>query len=154
MSDLYGRDILAWSEHQAALLRRRAAGQLVNEAELDWPNIAEEIESLGKNQSRELSSRIATILVHLMKLQASPASAPHAGWRDTILEQRDEIDRLLADAPSLRARVPSIIAAEMDRARRRAEAALEAYPRCYRIHNRSGARVMAAVMSVQAAYLD
>ena len=79
MSDLYGRDILAWSEHQAALLRRRAAGQLVNEAELDWPNIAEEIESLGKNQSRELSSRIATILVHLMKLQASPASAPHAG---------------------------------------------------------------------------
>lgn len=100
---------------------------MVNEAELDWPNIAEEIESLGKNQSRELSSRIATILVHLMKLQASPASAPHAGWRDTILEQRDEIDRLLADAPSLRVRVPSIIAAEMDRARRRAEAALEAY---------------------------
>jgi hypothetical protein len=127
MSDLYDADILQWSEHQAALLRRRAAGELVNEADLDWPNIAEEIESLGKSQSRELSSRIATILLHLMKLQASPAGAPRAGWRDTILEQRDEIERLLADAPSLRARIPGTIAAEMDRAKRRAEAALAEY---------------------------
>lgn len=127
MSDLYDADILQWSEHQAALLRRRAAGELVNEADLDWPNIAEEIESLGKSQSRELSSRIATILLHLMKLQASPASAPRAGWRDTILEQRDEIERLLADAPSLRARIPGTIVAEMDRAKRRAEAALAEY---------------------------
>ena len=114
---------LQWSDHQAALLRRRAAGELVDEAELDWPNIAEEIESLGKSQSRELSSRIVTIILHLMKLQASLAAAPRAGWRDTILEQRDEIERLLADAPSLRARIPSTIAAEMQRARRRAEAA-------------------------------
>jgi hypothetical protein len=82
---------------------------------------------LGKSQSRELSSRIATILLHLMKLQASPAGAPRAGWRDTILEQRDEIERLLADAPSLRARIPGTIAAEMDRAKRRAEAALAEY---------------------------
>ena len=82
---------------------------------------------MGKSQSRELSSRIATIILHLMKLQASPAAAPRAGWRDTILEQRDEIERLLADAPSLRARIPSTIAAEMQRARRRAEAALAEY---------------------------
>ena len=127
MTDLYDTDILQWSDHQAALLRRRAAGELVNEAELDWPNIAEEIESLGKSQSRELSSRIATIILHLLKLQASPAAAPRAGWRDTILEQRDEIERLLADAPSLRAHIPSTIAVEMQRARRRAEAALAEY---------------------------
>ena len=57
MSDLYDADILQWSEHQAALLRRRAAGELVNEADLDWPNIAEEIESLGKSQSRELGRK-------------------------------------------------------------------------------------------------
>ena len=127
MSDLYDADILQWSEHQAALLRRRAAGELVNEADLDWPNIAEEIESLGKSQSRELSSRIATILLHLMKLQASPAGAPRAGWRDTILEQRDEIERLLADAPSLRARIPGVVVAETDRAKRRAAAAPAEY---------------------------
>jgi hypothetical protein len=48
----YDTDVLLWSEHQASLLRRRAAGELVNDAELDWPNIAEEIESLGKSVAR------------------------------------------------------------------------------------------------------
>src|SRR5690348_4666817 len=42
MSD-YDTDILTWSERQAALLRRRAAGELINDADLDWLNIAEEI---------------------------------------------------------------------------------------------------------------
>jgi len=51
MNDLYDEDIVLWSERQGELLRRRAAGELVNEAELDWPNIAEEIESVGNEQS-------------------------------------------------------------------------------------------------------
>jgi len=45
--NLYDRDVVAWSEQQAALLRRRAPGELVNDADLDWPNTAEEIESVG-----------------------------------------------------------------------------------------------------------
>jgi len=44
----YDTDVLLWSEHQAGLLRRRAAGELVNDAELDWHNIAEEIESVAR----------------------------------------------------------------------------------------------------------
>ena len=35
---LYGRDALAWSEQQAALLRRLAAGERLNEA-VDWANV-------------------------------------------------------------------------------------------------------------------
>ncbi len=35
MSD-YDSDILEWSEHQAALLKRRAAGEFVNESDLEW----------------------------------------------------------------------------------------------------------------------
>ena len=46
MNDLYDEDFVAWSERQAALLRRRAAGELVNDAEIDWTNVAEEIEAL------------------------------------------------------------------------------------------------------------
>ena len=42
-SNLYDTDILTWSERQAELLRRRATGELVNYADLDWPNIAEEV---------------------------------------------------------------------------------------------------------------
>jgi hypothetical protein len=40
MSDIYNADILEWFEGQAALLRRLAAGERVNDADLDWPNIA------------------------------------------------------------------------------------------------------------------
>lgn len=48
MSD-YDTDILTWSAQQSALLRRRAAGELVNDADLDWTNIAEEIEAVGQS---------------------------------------------------------------------------------------------------------
>ena len=51
MSD-YEADILTWSEQQAALLHRIARGELVNSAELDWPNIAEEIESADRAAAR------------------------------------------------------------------------------------------------------
>ena len=55
MSD-YDSDILIWSERQADLLRRRAAGELVNDAALDWPNIAEEIEDVGRSQLNAVES--------------------------------------------------------------------------------------------------
>ena len=63
MSD-YDTDILLWSERQAELLRRRAAGELVNEAALDWPNIAEEIESVGNEQLHAVTSLLVQALTH------------------------------------------------------------------------------------------
>ena len=101
MSDLYDTDFVLWAKSQAELLRLRAAGKLANEAEVDWSNIAEEIESLGKSDQRELRNRVRTILTHLIKLQASPAAEPRAGWRATILEQRAELRVVLDDSPSL-----------------------------------------------------
>ncbi len=112
MDALYDIDLLLWSEHQAALLRRLAAGETINES-LDWQNIAEEIEALGKSQARELASRIGTILEHLIKLLASPATDPRAGWRSTIRRERREIGLLLADAPSLRQTVAGVIEREL-----------------------------------------
>jgi hypothetical protein len=120
----YDADILVWSERQAELLRRRAAGELINEADLDWPNIAEEIEALGKSDRRELRNRIATLLDHLIRLQASPATDPRAGWRKTVREQRRGIQTLLADSPSLRSTVPDVIEAELNGAREEAMASL------------------------------
>jgi Domain of unknown function DUF29 len=116
MSDLYDTDILLWSEQQAGLLRRLAAGEHINDS-ADWQNIAEEIEALGKSQARELASRIATVLEHLIKLQTSPALDPRAAWRSTIRRERREIERLLADAPSLRPTVPAVIERELASAR-------------------------------------
>jgi Domain of unknown function DUF29 len=54
MSDLYETDLAAWAEEQARALRRRAAN------EIDWDNIAEEIESVAAAQKREVRSRLSS----------------------------------------------------------------------------------------------
>ncbi len=127
MDGLYEADTLLWSTHQAALLRRRAAGKLVNESDIDWANVAEEIEHLGNSLRRELASRISTILIHLMKLQASPATDRRRGWVETILQQRGEIPRVLKEAPSLRPAIATVLAEETDAARKRTRLSLAAF---------------------------
>jgi hypothetical protein len=72
MSDLYDVDFILWTEQQATLLRRRAAGELVNDAELDWQNLAQEIEAVGGNTRRELRHRLARLLQHLLKWHYQP----------------------------------------------------------------------------------
>jgi hypothetical protein len=126
MSD-YDIDIVVWSEQQAALLRRRAAGELVNDTSLDWSNIAEEIEALGRSERSALRSHIATVLEHLIKLQASRATDPRNGWKETIDRARDDIERLLIDSPSMRALVSGMTADETRRAGRRVARTLALY---------------------------
>lgn len=125
MSSLYDTDVLLWSEEQARALRAAAHGG--TNLPIDWENVAEEIESLGKSLARELASRISTVLIHLMKLEASPATEPRKGWAETIRQQRDEIERVLTQAPSLRRTVPGVIGEELRGARRRVSAALADY---------------------------
>ena len=108
----YDTDFCAWAAAQAELLR---AGRL---DEADIARIAEEIEDLGKRDRRELASRIQTVIEHLMKLAASPATEPRAGWDATIARERVEIGRLLEDSPSLRVALPDVIAREERTARR------------------------------------
>jgi hypothetical protein len=112
----YDTDLVVWSHHQADLLRRMGAGERVNDR-VDWANVAEEIESLGNRDRRDLSSRLQTILRHLIILQVSPATKPRAGWQRTVIEQRLQIGRLLKDSPSLRQLVPEAIHDEIAGAR-------------------------------------
>jgi hypothetical protein len=118
----YDTDLKLWAESQARALRD--AGHAGTNLPIDWDNVAEEIESLGKSQARELASRIAVVLVHLMKLEASPAEEPRAGWQETIAQQRNDIERVLADSPSLRPTIQSVIENESGKARRVAVLAL------------------------------
>jgi hypothetical protein len=74
MGSPYDTDILLWSEQQADLLRRRAAGEPVNDAELDWPHIAEEIESVGSEQRHAVESLLLQALLHQLKAEAWPLS--------------------------------------------------------------------------------
>lgn len=62
MGTPYEIDIIAWANEQAALLR---AGKL---SDIDIAQIAEEIEDVGKSERRELASRMAVLLAHLLAL--------------------------------------------------------------------------------------
>ncbi len=60
MSDLYDTDVVAWSERQSALLRRMAAGEIVNEP-VDWANIIDEVETVGRSERSGLRSHLAEV---------------------------------------------------------------------------------------------
>ena len=83
---------------------------------LDWLNIAEEIESVGGNTRRELRNRLIRLLQHLLKWHYQPELRSRS-WRATIRTQRQQIEDLLAENPSLRARLPELFSAAYHRAR-------------------------------------
>ena len=99
----YDADILLWSEHQAGLLRRRAAGKLVNEAEMDWPNIAEEIEDVGRSQLHAVESLLVQALRHMLKADAWPLSRDAPTWRADAIDFRRQARRRFV--PSMRQRI-------------------------------------------------
>jgi len=80
MSDLYDDDILLWSVRQASLLRRIAAGEPVNEHP-DWPNIIEEVESVGREQLHAVESLLLQALVHMLKAEGWPLARDAENWR-------------------------------------------------------------------------
>ena len=80
---LYEQDFLVWSERQAALLRRLAQGERVNE-EIDWPNVIEEVGELGLSELHGCESHIRQALIHFLKIQAFPGRAS-AHWRGEIV---------------------------------------------------------------------
>ena len=95
MDVLYDKDFYQWTLYNAELLRQ---GKIT---EIDIQNIAEELESMGKSQKRELISRLAVLIMHLLKWQYQPEKRSHS-WIETINEQRRQIVLLLEDSPSLK----------------------------------------------------
>lgn len=119
-AELYDQDFFLWTQEQAAALRRAKESNLP----LDWENLAEEIESLGKSDRRQLRSQIRRTLRHLFKLEASLASEPRARWCSTISDGRGDIEDVLRDSPSLRREIDAFIAEEADLAAKLAAADL------------------------------
>jgi hypothetical protein len=115
MSELYEADIAAWAEQQADALRRRAAN------EVDWENVAEEIESLARSDRREIRNRLAVICEHLLKWAYQPEHRS-GSWRGSVVEARDQIVRLVQESPSLRDHPAAVLAEAYPSGRRKAEA--------------------------------
>jgi uncharacterized Zn finger protein len=100
---LYDRDFFAWSLEQAKLLR---AGKL---AEADIDHIAEEIETMGRTEKRELISRLSVLLLHLLKWRYQPEKRSPS-WEASIRVQRNRLADHLDDNPSLKPLLPQAVA--------------------------------------------
>jgi hypothetical protein len=111
MSDrqLYDPDFHAWANEQASLLR---AGRL---SEADVEHIAEEIESMGKSEKRELVNRLTVLLLHMLRWRHQPALRGN-NWRLAPEEQCDQVEEHLADSPSLRGSLREAIVVSYRRA--------------------------------------
>jgi hypothetical protein len=121
----YDADFYAWTVEQARLLR---AGEL---SVIDAVNLAEEIESMGRRDRRELHSRLVVLIMHLLNWRHQPA-AQSRSWSATIEEQRLQIENVFAESPSLRPLAAGMLAQTYAIARARAIAetglADEAFP--------------------------
>jgi hypothetical protein len=102
MITLYDTDFYQWTFHNAELLRQ---GKLT---EIDIPNIAEELESMGKSEKRELFSRLTVLVMHLLKWQYQSQKRSNS-WITTINTQRMDIELLLKDSPSLKHDINKIL---------------------------------------------
>lgn len=123
----YDSDFFLWTQDQAE--RLRAAASTRSNVDVDWENVAEELDSLGKRDRRELSSRLSRIYEHLLTLAFSSTTDPRDGWISTVIEQRGEVREILRDSPSLQShievwidqRAPQILANTVHALKRRRE---------------------------------
>ena len=115
MSNLYDTDILIWSEQQAKLLRRIATGERVND-QVDWENVIEEVESVGREQLHSVESLLVQALIHTLRAEGWPQARDAPTWRADA--ERFRGDTAARFVPSMRQRL------DLTRLYRRALAAI------------------------------
>jgi hypothetical protein len=99
----YDRDFYAWSLEQARLVREGRWDAV------DRENVAEEIESSGREQLNKLESALRVLMSHMLKWDHQPALRSH-GWVLSIKAQRAELDDIMSDNPGLKPRIGEAIA--------------------------------------------
>jgi hypothetical protein len=94
MTTLYDRDFHQWIETTVTHLKQQKFDLV------DWDNLIEEIESLGRSEKRAIRSHLVILLLHLLKWQYQPEYQCKS-WQVSIKNARRQLLRLLKDNPSL-----------------------------------------------------
>ena len=105
-SELYDRDYYAWVQAQIDALREHRI------EDVDWENVDEEIEDLGKSEKRALRRQLARLVEDLLKLERAPVrmrAENLRGWQISVRSARRAAAELLAENPSLRLELPKIL---------------------------------------------
>lgn len=122
---LYDTDFYAWTQEQAAALRRMAERRA--NTELDLEHLAEEVADLGDSKRDALTSSLSRIIEHLLKLEHSPAADPRRKWRLSVGEHRVRAQEIMEDNGSLRRMTPDLVPKAWRSARKLTVQALELY---------------------------
>jgi hypothetical protein len=115
LSQLYDEDFYLWIKATVNLLKTRQLDQL------DYDNLIEEIETMGRSEKRGLSSNLKVILMHLLKWKYQPEKRSNS-WHFTIIEHRHRVEEILEESPSLKVYLPEIIAQCYQKSRKEASA--------------------------------
>ncbi|MCC3411916.1 MAG: DUF29 domain-containing protein [Microcoleus sp. PH2017_29_MFU_D_A] len=100
---LYDTDYLRWIETTVEKLRSR------DYSNIDWENLIEEIEDMGRSERRSLESNLVVIILHLLKWQFQP-DRRSGSWKASIAEHRRRIRKAVKDSPSLRPYLEEVLA--------------------------------------------
>jgi hypothetical protein len=106
-------DFYLWLHDQASTLRR------LRPSALDWENLAEELEAMGRSEEDALESHLTNLLVHLLKWQYQPNKRT-GSWEASIENSRDHVAKLLRRSPSLKSKIDEAFSAAYVHARREA----------------------------------
>jgi hypothetical protein len=117
----YDDDFYAWTQYQADVLR----SMRTRDNRFDRENVAEEIETVGRNERDAVRSQVRRILEHFLKLGCSPAVEPRSDWIVSIIDARANLEDKLS--PTLKQDVQQMLGRQYALARRQAAAALHKY---------------------------
>jgi hypothetical protein len=103
-AELYQKDFYDWIQTTINQLKNK------DFASVDWENLIEELDALGRKEKAELRNRLTVLLEHLLKLKYWQVERERneRGWRLTIKEQQIQIRRNLKDSPSLKSRLTQL----------------------------------------------
>ena len=106
----YNRDFYSWLMEQAGFVREGRWDAL------DRDNLAEEIESLGREQFNKLESALRVLLMHMLKWDHQPKLRSRS-WVLSIEAQRADLEDVIGDNPGLKPRIDEAIARGYRKAR-------------------------------------
>ena len=109
----YWKDGYGWSQVQTRLLKTRAFD------DIDWENVIEEIECMGKRERSEYANHLIRVLAHMIKWEVQPQRRGKSWWL-SIMNGRDDAERLLKVNPSLKPVLDEIFSESLKYARRQA----------------------------------
>ncbi|MEB3308903.1 MAG: DUF29 domain-containing protein [Snowella sp.] len=101
---LYEQDFSQWVENTVKQLHAK------NTEDLDWENLIEEVESLGRSQRKTVRSFLLNLLEHLLKRGYVPLIDCYRGWEIEIRNFRRELKQEFKDSPSLKSFAIDILA--------------------------------------------